>query len=101
MFDLVDHGDIKQNISFTDIQICQFSVFLILVTIATWNMAILRDPLPSPLHNSGIRHEYYRFIINVDVIAIAITKLRGFGPLANYADQTTAASWRSDTNFCG
>jgi hypothetical protein len=29
------------------------------------------------------------------------TKLRGFGPLANYADRATAASWRSSTNFCG
>jgi hypothetical protein len=26
-------------------------------------------------------------------------KLRGFGPLANYADRATAASWRSSTNF--
>jgi hypothetical protein len=25
--------------------------------------------------------------------------LRGFGPLANYADRATAASWRSTTNF--
>jgi hypothetical protein len=28
-------------------------------------------------------------------------ELRGFGPLANYADRATAASWRSSTNFCG
>jgi hypothetical protein len=28
-------------------------------------------------------------------------KLRGFGPLANYADRATAASWRSSTNLCG
>jgi hypothetical protein len=28
-------------------------------------------------------------------------KLRGFGPLAKYADRATAASWRSSTNFCG
>jgi hypothetical protein len=28
-------------------------------------------------------------------------KLRGFGPLENYADPATAASWRSSTNFCG
>jgi hypothetical protein len=27
--------------------------------------------------------------------------LRGFGPLENYADRATAASWRSSTNFCG
>jgi hypothetical protein len=27
--------------------------------------------------------------------------LRAFGPLANYADRATAASWRSSTNFCG
>jgi hypothetical protein len=27
--------------------------------------------------------------------------LRGFGPLANYADRATAASWRSSTNCCG
>jgi hypothetical protein len=29
------------------------------------------------------------------------TKLRGFGPRANYADRETAASWRSSANFCG
>jgi hypothetical protein len=28
-------------------------------------------------------------------------QLRGFGPLANYADRATAASWRSSANFCG
>jgi hypothetical protein len=28
-------------------------------------------------------------------------KLRGFGPLANYADRATAASWWSSANFCG
>jgi hypothetical protein len=28
-------------------------------------------------------------------------KLRGFGPLANYADRATADSWRGSTNFCG
>jgi hypothetical protein len=27
--------------------------------------------------------------------------LRGFGPLANYADRATAASWPSSTNCCG
>jgi hypothetical protein len=27
--------------------------------------------------------------------------LRGFGPLANYADRATATSWRSSTNCCG
>jgi hypothetical protein len=27
--------------------------------------------------------------------------LRGFGPLANYADRATAACWRSNANFCG
>jgi hypothetical protein len=27
--------------------------------------------------------------------------LRGFGPLANYADRATAASWPSSTNFSG
>jgi hypothetical protein len=26
-------------------------------------------------------------------------KLRGFGPLANYADRATAACWRSSANF--
>jgi hypothetical protein len=26
-------------------------------------------------------------------------KLRGFGPLVNYADRATAASWRSSANF--
>jgi hypothetical protein len=29
------------------------------------------------------------------------SSLRGFGPLANYADRATAASSRSSTNFCG
>jgi hypothetical protein len=28
-------------------------------------------------------------------------KLRGFGPLANYADRATAACCRSSANFCG
>jgi hypothetical protein len=28
-------------------------------------------------------------------------KIRGFGPLANYADRATAACWRSSANFCG
>jgi hypothetical protein len=28
-------------------------------------------------------------------------KLRDFGPLANYADRATAASWQSSGNFCG
>jgi hypothetical protein len=28
-----------------------------------------------------------------------IKKLRGFGPLANYADRATAACWRSSANF--
>jgi hypothetical protein len=28
-------------------------------------------------------------------------KLRGFGPLANYADRATAACWRSSASFCG
>jgi hypothetical protein len=28
-------------------------------------------------------------------------KLRGFGPLANYAERATAACWRSDANFSG
>jgi hypothetical protein len=27
--------------------------------------------------------------------------LRGFGPLANYADRATAACWRSSAIFCG
>jgi hypothetical protein len=30
-----------------------------------------------------------------------ITKLRGFGPVANYADRATAVCWRSSANFCG
>jgi hypothetical protein len=30
-----------------------------------------------------------------------LKKLCGFGPLANYADRATAASWRSSANFCG
>jgi hypothetical protein len=28
-------------------------------------------------------------------------KLRGFGPLANYADRATTACWQSSANFCG
>jgi hypothetical protein len=39
------------------------------------------------------------------ILKIAIVtkkkKLRGFGPLANYADRATAGSWRISTNFCG
>jgi hypothetical protein len=39
---------------------------------------------------------------NVDTLKKNIKKtLRGFGPLANYADRATAASWRSSANFCG
>jgi hypothetical protein len=34
-------------------------------------------------------------------VSSIIKKLRGFGPLANYADRATAASWRSSSNFCG
>jgi hypothetical protein len=30
-----------------------------------------------------------------------VLKLRGFGPLAKYADRATAASWISSANFCG
>jgi hypothetical protein len=30
-----------------------------------------------------------------------IKKLRGFGPLANYADRVTAACWRSSASSCG
>jgi hypothetical protein len=30
-----------------------------------------------------------------------ITKLRGFGPRANYTDRATAAYWRISANFCG
>jgi hypothetical protein len=37
----------------------------------------------------------------LDGRALYTKKLRGFGPLANYADRATAASWRSSTNFCG
>jgi hypothetical protein len=29
------------------------------------------------------------------------TKLRGFGPRANYTDRATAACWQSTANFCG
>jgi hypothetical protein len=32
---------------------------------------------------------------------LGLIKLRGFGPLANYAERATAASWRSSANFCG
>jgi hypothetical protein len=35
------------------------------------------------------------------IMIIKNLKLRGFGPLANYANRATAASWRSSTNFCG
>jgi hypothetical protein len=30
-----------------------------------------------------------------------LMKLRGFGPLANYAERATAACWRSSAYFCG
>jgi hypothetical protein len=33
--------------------------------------------------------------------SVSIYKLRGFGPLANYAYRATAACWRSSANFCG
>jgi hypothetical protein len=34
-----------------------------------------------------------RFVVKTE------TKLRGFGPIANYADRATAARWRSSANF--
>jgi hypothetical protein len=40
----------------------------------------------------------YFFLI---FVVRVLKKLRGFDPLANYADRATAASWRSSTNFCG
>jgi hypothetical protein len=40
------------------------------------------------------------WMINYDEFE-ALKKLRGFGPLANYADRATAACWRSSANFCG
>jgi hypothetical protein len=39
---------------------------------------------------------------NLSIIRrLAVEELRGFGPLANYADRVTAACWRSSANFCG
>jgi hypothetical protein len=41
-------------------------------------------------------------MVNGSTSHINIKKtLRGFGPLANYADRATAACWRSSGNFCG
>jgi hypothetical protein len=34
-------------------------------------------------------------------VIVIKNKLRGFGPRANYADEATAACWRSSANFCG
>jgi hypothetical protein len=49
----------------------------------------LRRGLPSGPLSSGVQTEILK------------KKLLGFGPLANYADRTTAACWRSSANFCG
>jgi hypothetical protein len=48
----------------------------------------------------GDRHSNIRYELIYEYIYDKL-KLRGFGPLANYADRATAASWRSSTNFCG
>jgi hypothetical protein len=45
----------------------------------------------------------FKLVIRTELYLMTSTEkknLRGFGPLANYADRATAASWRS-TNFCG
>jgi hypothetical protein len=40
-------------------------------------------------------------MIKQDQCNYYVKKLRGFAPLANYADRATAAFWRSSGNFCG
>jgi hypothetical protein len=39
--------------------------------------------------------------IILTTVKVIPKKLRGFGPIANYADQATAACWRSSDNFGG
>jgi hypothetical protein len=45
--------------------------------------------------------EHVRDSAKVNVFCAMKKKIRGFGPLANYADRATAACWRSSVNFCG
>jgi hypothetical protein len=48
--------------------------------------------------------DWYRKTLYI-YICVALQKKKkkktGFGPLANYADRATGASWRSSANFCG
>jgi hypothetical protein len=58
----------------------------------------VRFPLPilipqTSQHSLVIRHS----IVSI----LTKTKLRGFGPRANYGDRATVACWRSSANCCG
>jgi hypothetical protein len=67
----------------------------------------LRFLLCSQKRVTGPRPETAEFSLQLHTIFFIVhfpvlkKKLRGFGPLANYSDRATAASWRSSTNFCG
>jgi hypothetical protein len=61
---------------------------------------------PTHLHGVVLNCALGKFTVHVTGLyavfpVFDIIKLRGFGPLANYADRATAASWRSSANFCG
>jgi hypothetical protein len=48
-------------------------------------------------------YTWYAMTLKCKIFCYILTtkKRRGFGPLANYADRATAASWQSNANFCG
>jgi hypothetical protein len=56
------------------------------------------NPYRAVVFNLG----YAKTSLGVRKIKTKLKKnLCGFGPLANYADRATAASWRSSANVCG
>jgi hypothetical protein len=67
---------------------------------ATYFSSKKRDPLFSIFENLVPSGEFQSYT-EVCIITKLKTKLRGFGRRANYADQATAACWRSSANFCG
>jgi hypothetical protein len=66
------------------------------------------NPAPQSVNSDGpnkafiIHNRSFENVWNFNYLQTTVKKtLRGFGPLANYADRAAAASWRSSTNFCG
>jgi hypothetical protein len=52
-------------------------------------------------HNTDVRERMFSAVFLNLGNANNKTKLRGFGPRANYADRATSACWRGSANFCG